>query len=52
MFFSHKNKTKLTSGGRIPSEMASQEEQNGEKFSFIAPSCEELWVWKEVVDYI
>ena len=28
----------------IPSERASQEEQNGSSFSFIAPSSEELWV--------
>ena len=28
----------------IPSERASQEEQNGTNFSFIAPSSEELWV--------
>ena len=27
---------------RIPSERASQEEQNGANFSFIAPSSEEL----------
>ena len=28
----------------IASERASQEEQNGTNFSFIAPSSEELWV--------
>ena len=28
----------------ISSERASQEEQNGANFSFIAPSSEELWV--------
>ena len=28
----------------IPSERASKEEQNGANFSFIAPSCDELWV--------
>ena len=31
----------------ISSERASQEEQNGANFSFIAPSSEELWVRKE-----
>ena len=28
-------------------ERASQEEQNGANFSFIAPSSEELWVRKD-----
>ena len=32
---------------RISSERASQEEQNGANFSFIAPSSEELWVRKD-----
>ena len=30
----------------IPSERASQEEQNGANFSFVAPSSEELWALK------
>ena len=38
-FCSHNSSLKF-----IPSERASQEEQNGAKFSFIAPSSEELWV--------
>ena len=29
---------------RIPPERASQEEQNGTNFTFIAPSCDELWL--------
>ena len=33
---------------RIPSERASQEEQNGTNFSSVAPSCEELWVFKPI----
>ena len=33
----------------IPSERASQEEQNGANFSFIAPSSEELLVRKELL---
>ena len=35
---------------RIPSERASQEEQNGTNFSFIAPSSEELRVFKRLCD--
>ena len=31
---------------RMPSESATQEEQIGTNFSFIAPSSEELWVRK------
>ena len=31
----------------ISLESASQEEQNGTKFSSVAPSSEELQVWKE-----
>ena len=31
---------------RIPLERASQGEQNGANFSFVAPSSEELWVFK------
>ena len=40
---------------KFPLEKASQEEQNGTNFCFIAPSSEELWVRKEImietVDY-
>ena len=32
----------------IPSERASEEEQNGANFSFTAPSGEDLLVWKEI----
>ena len=32
---------------RISTERASQKEQNGTNFSFIAPSSEELWMRKE-----
>ena len=35
----------------IPSERASQEEQNGVNFNFIASSSEELWVQKGCTDY-
>ena len=32
----------------ISSERASQDEQNGANFSFVAPSNEELWMRKEI----
>ena len=32
----------------IPSERVCQEEQNGANFNSVAPSVEELWVWKEI----
>ena len=35
-------------GNRISAERASQEEQNGAKFSFVAPSIEELLVHKDI----
>ena len=31
----------------MPTERASQEEQNGANLSFVAPSSEELWVRKQ-----
>ena len=37
---------KLSFEKRIPLERASQEEQNGANFSFVASSSEELWAFK------
>ena len=32
----------------ISAERVSEDKQNGTNFSFVAPSSEELWVWKEI----
>ena len=46
MVFGQKRKI-LTSDKKVPSERASQEEQNDANFSFVAPSSEEFWALKE-----
>ena len=47
MVFGQKLKI-LTLQNIMPGNSTSQEEQNGANFSFVAPSSEELWVWKEI----
>ena len=46
MVFGQKREILTCVKKKIPSERASQEEQNGANFSFIVPSSEELWVGK------
>ena len=41
------NQKPETNFGNKKKERVSQEEQNGAYFSLIAPSREELWVWKD-----
>ena len=49
MVFGQKSMESILAKKMIPSERASQEEQNGAKFSFMAPSSEELWAQKSQV---
>ena len=52
MVFGQKLNILIPAKKTLPSERASQEEQNGANFSFIiiyvAPSSEELWMRKEM----